>query len=180
MPDISVQFHAEPRELTRFVEDIVAQYNLHVVMISFPPLHAEPISPCDIPVVLAHLSRSTELCFTLEPPNVSTNGTLSYRELNPDALRLNIGRYDGRTLGESHLCARTTNVAAIHIWRKIARKLKAQTVAGATAKNLKTGATGPARWARFTKGAVELHQSGVQLLTVPAVMLIPPVLRKPK
>ena len=71
------------------------------------------------------------------------------------------------------MSAKTVNMEAFGVWKKIAKKLEAITSKGAIATNPDTGVSGPAKWYRFTEGAKELNGSGIRLLSCTGHILRP-------
>jgi hypothetical protein len=175
MADLSVQFNALPEEILDFVQQMADDHGLHVARITFPPYRGEEVSLDSLASAFANPSKDQTLFFTLGAPSFPGNSSMDFYDMNQDALRLNIGKFDKQGLRESHLSARTSNTAAMAVWKKIAKRLKAITKQGATATNPKTGHTGPAPWQRFTEGAVKTHKAGIPLLTVTGIQLTPSV-----
>jgi len=171
MADISIQFHALPEELREFVKQCVADAGLHVVAIRFPPYKVVELDADQLDVEFADPPTYKELAFTLEKPSLLVTPESDFGVWNPDALWLHIGERTKTELRESHLSARTENAAALAVWKKIAKRLKAMTEKGALGIQPDTGATGPVRWHRYTAGAKALEASGVAMLTITGIIL---------
>lgn len=170
---MSIQFNAHPQELLSFVRDIVAAYRLHIVRITFPPYKAEEISERSLDSLFDDVSKGLELAFSIVPPSLPVAGSLEFYDRNPDALSLEVGKFDAQGLTESQLSAETRDIAAMSIWKKVAKRLRSITTEGATATNPRTGHSGPAASQRFTAGAIKLWKKGVPLLTVTGIQLTP-------
>ena len=171
MADISIQFHASHAELRDFVKQAVSDFDLHVVAIRYPPYEAVELDTNRLDEAFADSSPYDELAFTLRQPKLPAKGNMELWDNNPDALRLMVGKRTKTELRESWLSARTENDTAFAVWKKIAKRLKGMTEKGALAVNRKTGATGPARWHRYTAGAKALESSGVLMLTITGIIL---------
>jgi hypothetical protein len=173
MADISIQFHALPEELFAFVRQVVADFRLHVVAIRYRPFDATELSEAQIGGCFSEASPYKRLHFTLGEPVLSVAQELDFGDKNPDSLRLDIGTADREGVRESWLSARTRDPSALAAWKKIAKRLKSMTEQGATATNPKTGATGPARSHRFTRGAKGLEATGTAMLTITGIVMKP-------
>jgi hypothetical protein len=171
MADISIQFHALPEELRDFVKQCVADFGLRVVAIHYRPFEAVEVEGDRLNEPFLDSSTHRRLHFTLGTPTLPAANELDFGDKNPDALRLDIGERSKNELRESWLSARTENAAALAVWKKIAKRLKAMTEKGALAVNSKTGDTGPARGHRYTLGAKALQTSGVPMLDLGGVII---------
>lgn len=181
MADISIQFHALPKELLSFVQQIVADFALHIVTLRYRPFDVSELCGSQLDDYFSDDSPDKRLHFTLEGPVLSAAHELEFGDKNPDSLRLDIGSLGGDGLRESWLSARTENLTAIAIWKKIAKRLRDLTEQGATAVNPETGATGPAKGHRFTEGAKRLEATGTPMLTITGIVMKPglPACEKP-
>ena len=164
MADISVQFHALPDELVQFVSECVSEYALHLTAIRYRPFEAVEVDPQDIESVLTNLPDHRRFAFTIEKPCLAVANELDFQKANPDHLRLDIARQSADGLGESWLCSRTNNSAALRIWRQIAKRLKEMTNPGVTAINRTTGVAATYKSARYSNGAKALEESGVPMV----------------
>ncbi len=164
MPDIGIQFLALPEELADFFGECVKEHDLHVVKVSFPPYHAEEVAPESLRGLFSDSSNTQAIGFTTGTPTAMSQ-MRQFRDANPDGLHLEIGKRSKEGIKESFLSARTSNKGAYAIWKKIAKKLKAITSAGAIVIHPVTGVTGPAQWYRFTEGAKAAAASGTMLLS---------------
>jgi hypothetical protein len=173
MSDISIQFHALPKELMEFVRQIVADFGLHVVALRFRPFKATELSESQLGCCFSAVSPYKRLHFTLGDPVLNVAQELELGDKNPDSLRLDIGTVDLEGLRESWLSARTDDPSSLATWKKIAKRLKGVTQQGATAINRKTGAKGPAKCHRFTEGAKRLDASGTRMLTITGIVMKP-------
>jgi hypothetical protein len=171
MADISIQFHALPEEQRDFVKQCVSDFGLHIIAITYSSYEAVEVDSAALTDVFLAASPVRELAFTLRQPNLPAKGNMEFWDKNPDVLRLQIGRRSEKGVEESHLSARTENAAALAVWKKIAKRLKAMTEKGALAVQPRTGATGPARGHRYTLGAKALEATGVPMLTITGVIL---------
>ncbi|MEO1173980.1 MAG: hypothetical protein AAFX94_18330 [Myxococcota bacterium] len=162
MADILVQFHALVDELNGFVRDALEEVPASVTAFRFWPFEAVRVEVDDVEAMLRdHHVR--EIAFTLDPPKLPVKNSNEFLDLNPSALRLDIGRLSEHGLHESCLSARTTDRRSLEAWRKFARRLRKTTKAGAVAVNPVTGATAMARNHRYTAGAKALSDKGVEI-----------------
>jgi hypothetical protein len=164
MADISIQFHALPQELLPFVQQCVADFDLYIVAMRFFPFEAIEVRPDDLESVFSESSPYRELGFTLHKPTIPVKSNTDYVDKNPDSLRIDIQRTSKEGLRQTWLTARTDNVEALAVWRKIGKRLKEMTQAGVIAVNPDTGATALSRTFRYTAGAKALESSGVLML----------------
>ncbi|MEZ6122128.1 MAG: hypothetical protein R3C49_03000 [Planctomycetaceae bacterium] len=86
---------------------------------------------------------------------------LEFEALNPDCLRLELGRFQAGWLSQSWLVARSDDPDALKKWRLAAKLLRERTRAGVTAINRGTGAQAVMKNFRYSEGALELEKSGV-------------------
>lgn len=171
MADISIQFIATPEEIRDFAKQAVSEFGLYLIEIRYPPYEVVELNPARLDEPWSYSSPFNELAFTIRRPNVLAKGNLELADKNPDILRLQIGGRSEKGLIESHLSARTDDKAALVVWKKIAKRLKGITQKGMTGFDLKSGASGPIPWLRYTAGAKALESGGVPLLTITGTVL---------
>ena len=162
MADILVQFHAVPAEMGGFVLNALEEVPAYVTAFRFWPFEAVPVEVDGVEAMLRD-ENIRELAFTLDPPKLPVKSSNEFLDLNPSALRLDIGRQSEQGLRESCLSARTTDGRALDAWRMFARRLRKVTKVGAVAVNPLTGATTLARSHRYTAGAKALADEGVTI-----------------
>lgn len=164
MPDISVQFYATPTELLSFVKEVMSDFKLHAVAMRFQPFEAREVESADIDSYFSDLSNFHRWAFTIDSPHLPVEHELDHADKNPDHLRLQVGRREPAILEQSWLSCRTENEAVYGIWKKIASKLKKQTIQGITAVNRQTGVSAYYKSFRYTVGAKSLEVAGVTML----------------
>lgn len=164
MADISIQFYALPEELQTLATEAVADFNLHVVAMRYPPFEAAEIGHEQLKRVFTESSSFHEIAFTLTPPALPANGRMEFIDKNPDQLSLQIGRQTKHGLEESCLSARTADSVALAAWRKIANRLKNRTKQGVTAINRESGVSASYKSIRYTQGAEALENAGVAMV----------------
>jgi hypothetical protein len=130
MSDISIQFHATPKELNSFVEEWVRDLSLNVVAVHISPFQASTIGEIELGSLLFNDSNTHSLIFTMDEPALVASSVNDLFESNPDKLRLDVGKLDEAGLNQSWLSARTENFGALAAWNEIARRLKAVTHSG--------------------------------------------------
>lgn len=164
MADILIQFHALPEELEPLIREAF-EGGLHAVAFY---AHPAPATQLTAERVAAALRDATlrSIAFTVEHPMGLGGTTASFVAKHSDALTLDVGHRSERGLHESCLSARTGSETALKHWKRIARRLRAVTEAGATAVNPRTGATVAIPGHRFTAAAKALDQEGVPILPV--------------
>jgi hypothetical protein len=179
MADISIQFHAMPEELHVFVRQILVDFDLHVVSLIYRPFAVSELSEAQLDECFSGQAPIKGFCFmiefyfTIDVPILLSINELDFRKKNRDALRLNVGALGEDGLRESWMSARTENITALAVWKKIARRLKRITFPGATGVQPSTGATAPVKNHRFSEGAKRLDASGVSLLTITGIIMKP-------
>jgi hypothetical protein len=161
MPDISIQFHALPKELLTFTKQCVSDFNLHVVAMRSFPFEAIKVAYDQLDDIFAESSPYTELVFFLYEPMIMVRAKTFLYDENPDGLHLDVPRVNDKGLRQAWLATRTANADAIFVWRKIAARLKKITKAGVIVINPDSGASGVARTFRYTAGAKVLESSGI-------------------
>lgn len=173
MADILIQFHALIDELVAFVRTALAEVPAYVTAFRFEPFEAVTVEADAIEGAIRD-STVRELAFTIQAPKLPVSTTYEFLQRNPSALRLDIGRLSEGGLGESCLSARTTDEEALAAWKKLARRLRKTTLAGAVATNPATGATTRLGSHRYTAGAKALSDRGVTIRPVggSAVLLL--------
>jgi hypothetical protein len=164
MADISVQFHALPRELLSMVKDWIDQFNLRVVAMKFHPFEAVEIDGEQLDRIFADVSPYRELAFLTQTPVLPATSNEDFFDKNPDKLRLDIGRKTDRGLEQSWLTSRTQNLEVSAIWKGFARDLKKVTHAGVVAINPETRAAVKISSYRYTDGAQLAASTGVPIL----------------
>ncbi|NUQ76262.1 MAG: hypothetical protein HUU21_22205 [Polyangiaceae bacterium] len=165
MTDISTQFHATPKELMVLVSAFTHEHTVYITAIRFSPFEARQVNELEVEPVF--LDNSVErIVLTIRPPVLPANSMNHFLDRNIDALILDIGRLNNAGLKESWLTARTNDKEALNTWRKLVKKLRAMTRAGAVAVDPKTGATTKLRAHRFSDGAKDLEVVGVPMLPV--------------
>jgi len=165
MTDILIQFHAVPDELAAFVREVTAEVPAHMTAFRFFPFSTTLVGVDTVEAAVLDASVR-ELAFTLDEPRLPVATANEFLARNPSALRLDIGRLSEHGLNESCLSARTSDEAAMEAWRKVARRLRKVTQAGAVGVNSATGATSRLKNHRFTVGAKALDERGVTIRPV--------------
>jgi len=164
MPDISIQFYATPKELLSFVKGVMIDYQLHAVTMRFRPFEAREVDRADLDSYFSVSSEFHRWAFTIDSPYLPVGHELDHADKNPDHLRLQVGKCDAASLEESWLSCRTENDAAYGVWKKIASRLKKQTIQGITAVNRQTGVSVFYKSGRYTEGAKAIEERGATML----------------
>lgn len=173
MPDISIQFHALPKEVLSFAHNIITDLNLHVTVVRFHPFEAHELPNEELDHIQSIDTNYKRMYFTITKPILPASNELDFADKNPDSLRLDVGSLEESGLRESWLSARTENLQVVSVWKQIAKKLRGLTKPGGTSVHPKTGATAPAKSHRFSEGAKELELSGVPLLAINNTIMKP-------
>jgi len=163
MADISIQFHALPKEIMPVFRSFVENAGAHVVSINFHPFQAVEVAPSTLGAVFEDPSVR-RLAVTLQSPILPVRGMNEFLDNNPGALLLEVGRRSAEGLNESWLTARAEDAGTLTEWRNFAKLLRAMTRAGAVAVNPETGETGELKNHRFSPGAQALEREGVPML----------------
>jgi hypothetical protein len=171
MADIIIQFHALPEELGPLLHWAMKDLGVHLTAFRFPPLQAVEVQADTLDALLVDPSIG-EFRFTLGAPIRSVTPQNDFFDQNPGSLSLDIGRLSEKGLMESCLSCRTSDARSFEVWKKIARKLKGMTKAGAIDINLANGASGRSRNHRYTPGAKALDEKGVPIKQFPAATTV--------
>jgi hypothetical protein len=166
MADISIQFHALPEEVTAFAQQCMQDFNLYAVAMKYFPFEAAEVTAEEMGKLSEAKALYEELGLTLQQPRLPAKDNVDFYLNNPARLRITLARKEPAGLRQIGLSARTDDVDALAIWKKIARRLKGITRAGVVVMNPDTGASGPERTFRYTAGAKALASSGVPMLPI--------------
>jgi hypothetical protein len=143
MADISIQFHALPGELLSFLREIVTDFDVHVVALTYQPFRFEEfVTETEIKDRFSRQPPCDRLHFTLGKPSLAAKDGMEFGQKNRDSLRLDVGAFGAAGLVESWLCARTLNPSAFAAWENVAKRLKRNLVRGAIATSPHTGRLG--------------------------------------
>jgi len=160
MPNISIQFHATPAELRCLIQEAIGEFKLSVAAMTFWPYRVSVVGAEEIGRLLSG-SKAVSLYFTLATALLKGKDQLEFKDANPDALFLRVGRYENGELHESWLTTKSNDPKAFDVWQDVARKLKKIASTGTVAINPDDGASAPARDHRFTAQAKLLDQQGI-------------------
>ncbi len=172
MADISIQFHALPEELMRFIKEVAEDFSANVVAMRFFPFMLRPVSTVEIEHFFECAPDYRRWAFTQSEVALPIADELDFADKNPDHLRLEIGRRTERGLEQSWLTARTVNTDALATWRRVATRLKKMTNQGVTAINPNTGASSRMKSFRYTNGAKSLESLGIAMLPIAGTSLL--------
>lgn len=164
MTDISIQFHALPEEVTAFAKQCMLDFNLYAVAMKYFPFELIEVTAEEMEKIADAPILYEELGLTLKKPTLPAKDNVDFYVNNPARLRITLARKDPKGLRQIGLSARTDDVDALAIWKKIATRLKSITKTGVVALNPDTGATVPARTFRYTVGAKAMASTGVPML----------------
>ncbi len=164
MAKLSSQFYATPGEVAEFVRGVLRRYRVSAALVRKNPFRLDHVGPCaelsDDAVAIADW-----VLFAVEPIEGEVMSAKALETTVPAALTLEVGRLDEDGLRQSWLRAMGDNEAAMKLWGRVARDLRAITYAGVTAVDPATGVRGPAsRTVRCTPGARDLDARGVPIL----------------
>jgi len=166
MADLSIQFHALPAEAIQFALDVVRDFDVSPLAIRVRPFGAQPIDdPNELGLILQEGGVS-RVVFCFGKPSLLALDESGFIKLNPDSLRLDIGKLTEQGLRQSWLSARTENREAMALWKKIAARLRSATNAGAMAINPATGAKCVIKDYRYTANAKIMSESGLRMLPI--------------
>lgn len=172
MTKLSSQFYATPAEVADFVRGVLRRYRVWAGLVRKHPFRLDPVEP-GADVDDDAVAVADWVVFTLAPVESEVASAKELGALAADALTLEIGRVDDDGLRQSWLRAMTENDAAMKVWGRVARDLRAITYAGVTAVDPATGVPGPvSRTLRCTSGARELDARGVRILPAAGTTLL--------
>ena len=159
MGSSSIQFHATPEELRRIINEIKKSSTAQAVLLNSDPFYIIPWSN----EPLSTENNLNGVAFVLDQWRPG-NSRYEFLMKNPDALILDMGKLTDKGLEESWLSYKTNQEQAERCWKSIIKILKSQTKAGAIAFNPKTGESSVLKSHRYTQGARELTENGVEML----------------
>lgn len=163
---MSIQFHAQPAELPPVLIAGLAQ-SASILAVRYRPFLTSPVR--DELQASAALDDQAVGEFNMVVGDPRTEGATSDDDLlrrHPGALLLQIGRETERGLRESWLTCKEASGEDYARWRHVANSLRKITMAGAIARNPRSGATGQMRNHRHTEGARRLASQGLAILPV--------------
>lgn len=166
MADISIQFHALPEEIARFLTEIAQEYSLYLVAITERPFKARQCVADELLIQAEKGLLPKKIFLSIPKPTIASSSKEEFTSNNPSCLLINAGNIDRDGLHESWLAIRSEDDSAMITWKKVAKKLIAMTKSGAVAVNPKTGATSTLRSHRYTDGAKHISENGVVILPV--------------
>lgn len=163
MAKLSLQFHADYREILSVVEQWAQEYELTVVGENFRPTYgawlvggpATSICLPDVPNRISLIRGAAEL---------AASTALEFVAKNPGVLTINIGTQTDGMLRESFLSTTTDNAELLAEWKKIRNSLRRSMLKGAWVTNLATGARLREDAHLYTRGAKMLMESGVKIM----------------
>ena len=173
MANILIQFHALPCEVTALVKQCVEDFNLHAVAMKYFLYEVVEVGAHEMTQLSEPTSSFRNLAITLEKPVLSL--TDNFKEQNPSCLQIGLEKIGVEGLRQIALSARTDDLQALSVWKKIAKRLKSITRTGVVAVNSDTGEQSPVKTFRYTAGAKAAALAGVRILPFAGggVLLIP-------
>jgi hypothetical protein len=166
MTDICTQFHALPEEVTAFAKLCMEDFDLYAVAMKFFPFEATEVSAEELGKITEASLPHGDLALTLTKPKLPVKDQLDFYNKNPGHLHISLPTKDPEGLRQVALSTRTDNPELLSIWKKVNRRLKGMTRAGAFVMNPDTGARGWQRTFRYTEGAKAMASTGVPMLPV--------------
>ncbi|NLS93288.1 MAG: hypothetical protein GXX96_14120 [Planctomycetaceae bacterium] len=137
---------------------------MFIVAMRYSPFEALEIDNTQLARVFQEEASFRRLALTLAKPTMPVSGGLDFADKNPDHLRIEIGRLTENGLEQSWLTARTEDLQALSLWKRIANRLRKRTRSGVMAVNRETGVSVPMRSFRYSPGAKALEVDGVAML----------------
>ncbi|MBI2424689.1 MAG: hypothetical protein HYV27_17800 [Candidatus Hydrogenedentes bacterium] len=163
MSSFSIQFHASSSELLRFATEVAQEFKLYTVASRFPPHEVIALEPLEIATVCGEDQPFGRIMFTMEKPVLPASDSYDFVMKNQSCLILVVGKIRKGGLEESWFTTKTDDLVAFKLWSKLARRLKKMTVCGITVVNRETGIRGFSKSHRYTQGAKDLEQGGVEM-----------------
>jgi hypothetical protein len=163
MPDVLVQFHADPSELINLAANWLQVDSVHMTTIQMQPFVASEVhNVSDLeakwPVPI--------LSLTAWPPDLRATSWGEFLKRNTGALMLEVGKLDADGLRESSLSSRCGDEAVAQVWKRFASQLRAITRAGVWVSTEDGEHRQFYRNHRYTNGAKRLQASGIRILPV--------------
>ena len=158
---VRLQFHATPEELIDLARSWAAAHGLHLVAEQFFP-DWRVFSLADVATAGDVLHTVDRLALRSAPFDLTATTDSQFTDNNPGALYITIGRAVENELGEAMIGGLTTDPAEADVWRRLTRKVRAETHRGAKVHNW--AATGALPSHRHTTGAHRLAEKGVRMV----------------
>jgi hypothetical protein len=160
-----IQFHAAPDELADFVEAAARELGLYAVAFRFQPSFRYVAVSEQAPIAsVVELKGGPQVVLMLNPPVMEGSSQLEFYDRNPDFVSVHFGKWLPIGLRQSSIGFRTDDPAAITVGKEIIKRFKKISQAGVRVVNPSTGVTSVVKSFRFTEGAKDLENQGVQML----------------
>lgn len=167
MKSISMQFHATPDELFKFLWEVGSELSLNIIVASLRPFKLKKISSFrDIELLATELGENRYLRTHLlvKDADCSADTPNDFLDLNKGCTVVNMGNLSDSGLEESSFMFRSEDEQAAEVAKKIASKLKKASKAGVLAINPVNKVEVLYKSHRYTDGAKHLYDAGVKLL----------------
>ncbi len=165
----TLQFHATPDELSEWLDEFFARYDVSAGVERFSTRESATV-PLDEVGRIAGRQGADRIV-------LSTADVVSLDPHEPDQCWITLGRLEGGRLSQSALSASWTNTDAGRAWQALRRLIVGRTHDGVLSVNPRTGDRVPFRGFRFSEGTRRLAHQGVALrpFAGDAQLEIPPV-----
>lgn len=164
----TIQFHCLPKEIARFVNDCILEFNLHSFIISkdinFKQGKIERVVIIDEAIAMANSIQSIYLLATLPSMKISSERDLIRQCL--DFICIQLGRMSNDSLSESIMQVVSDNPKIVNLWKGVINKLKKATHCGAWVTNPNTHSRCFMKNHRYFDGAKDLQQAGIKMIPI--------------
>lgn len=165
MTKSSVQFFATPEEIFEFLKSLLNERPYHVAV-----CYGHPLNCVDLGIDF-HLDdiksvqykHSGEIFISIDKLDLSARSRMEFFDKNDGVIALKIGARSQKQIVESSISFSTADSEKRKVGQKALRQIRSITQAGVTAVNRNTGEKAKISALRFTKGAREAYQAGVEI-----------------
>jgi hypothetical protein len=161
---INIQFHSKPEETIKFVKECIQEFKLYVVTMRFKSEFKATFIDTTNEIENEFHRGIRSIFFLFNKPSMPIKNERNFLTENPGSLLIEIGEQSEKGLNESCLSAMTGDAVLLKYWKKIVNKLKKTTFAGVWAVNPHTSAKSYFKAHRYTSGAKELGDNGINML----------------
>lgn len=163
MPNVQIQFHADPDEAVALGLGWANRYGLTVVLEHFFPDYRTTVAH-EAVTDLRRLGRVDRLALCSTKPDLAAATPHEFTKRNSNCLYLSIGRREDGAVRESALGGTTDDPETLRTWRSVVREAKSTMHSGATVRDPATGAVQRMPRHLHTVGAHQLAAEQVRML----------------
>lgn len=162
MGNISIGFHATPKEILSFTYKMIEEYSLKVVASTISPtFEFKIIEQSNFWENEAYLSSSRFVILSNQFTDELSNNYDIFLSQNTDNLIIQLGECTGEYFKESTIGTRSQDAEKLKIWKSIIKQFKKEMHTGVWAVNPNTKAKSQCKNNYFSEGALTAFKSGI-------------------